>query len=150
MSAVTSPADVKSFGAGGVAGACANADDEARTNATNGSRARMEPPRGILNDSRLLVPVYPSHHLGWIPVAGDRLLSKCVFEGAALVFGQVNIDGGGIAFEIRSPLRPWNRHNVVALRQKPRECKLRRRARSGGGQLFKRRDQLEIAVEVLA
>ena len=31
MSAVTSAAEAKSFGAGGVAGACANVDDDART-----------------------------------------------------------------------------------------------------------------------
>src|SRR4051812_3501083 len=75
----------------------------------------------------------------------ERLL-----EPAELVVRQRHVDGCRVLLEIRAPLRPRDRHDVLAARQHPRERDLPRRAALLPSDRVDDRDEIEVLLEIVA
>ena len=69
---------------------------------------------------------------------------------AQFVAGQLHVERADVLLEIRAPLRPRNRHDVVALREHPCKRELRRRAAFLGRDRADFVDEVQVPVEVLA
>ena len=89
-------------------------------------------------------------HLLVVAVTNRRIGRKELVELRHVRRRKDDLDRRGVAFEIRAPFRPWDRNDVIALRENPGEGNLRR-----GGGLFLGKglepfDQRAVRVKVVA
>lgn len=94
--------------------------------------------------------IHGAHHVWRVAIARRHVEGECGVQNSELRRRQPNSERADVLVKILAPLGTGDRHDVVALRQHPRQRQLRRRTADLGSQGPDLIDQGQIAREVLA
>src|ERR1700720_967571 len=93
--------------------------------------------------------LHQGHHIGCVTFSDDLNLREALCNILPVALGQLYQERAHVVLQITNPLCPRDGHNVLALREHPGECQLRRRSVFLAGQLLDRSSQLEVFFERL-
>src|SRR5262245_44373716 len=96
------------------------------------------------------LPVDPLHCLSVVPRPGRGTHRQDGVDLPQVIRRQAHLDRAEVVIEVFDPLCARNRHDVLPLRQYPRQGKLARRAALGRCELLDLPDQVEVLLEVFA
>src|SRR5437763_331864 len=68
-------------------------------------------------------------------VAGTRSVWNLGVDAREVLLAQLDVERGGVLFQVSAALGPGDRNHVLTLRQHPRQGELRRRDPLGAGEL---------------
>ena len=95
--------------------------------------------------------VQVAHHRRLIAIAGrGRARRRHRVERRQVVRRQLDVQRGEVLLQVRDPLRAGDRDDVLALRERPGDGQLCRRAALGPGERLDLLDQRDVVREVLA
>src|SRR5919198_5600825 len=88
-------------------------------------------------------------HPGLVVTLAGCLRELCVDAGK-VICAELDVDRGGVLLEVGAALRARDRHDVVTLREQPRDRELRRRDAFFGGDLLDLVGEAQIGPQVVA
>ena len=114
------------------------------------SRVLLFRLRVLLAGRTALLAIDHRHHVLGVALTCRGVEGEDFIEAGEVILRELDVSGRGILLQIFSALRAGDRHDIVALRQSPRQSELSGRAFFLDGEFLHFMDEVEIFLEVLS